>query len=257
MHMTSESDREATESQELLRSLIEQILVQNNDVSRRLNDMELRSLRVDRASTLQTSTADLDDGSTIRLVSGVQRSSNQSLEKEGPRNLAFEAALDDSMVYRRVRRNECDVSYRTSVATSHGWSQLSGFSLAQISSISVIALPILPTDLANAQWYMPESWTVSSRAEGLISDTLGDQSSAHTKLPISLNLFKRKPETNNVGKFDALTSLKRLSRARTAKVLDDYPAEISYPEFISSTNHQAYNAPKILSPDRPKSPLPA
>ena len=250
--VTSESDREAIESQESLRTLIEQVLVQNNDLSRRLNDMELRSLRCDHTSTFQASIADLDG---VRRVSGAQRSSTQSFEEEGRRILAFEATLDESRVYRRAGRNECDISFRTSVAPSHAWSQLSGISLAQLSSISVIALPIVPTDIVNAQWYMPkQSRAVSSTPNRSASDPLSDQSSAHTKLPIRLSPFKRKPEINNVEGIDRFISFHGPSKGQAAERSDIDRSQISLPiEFLGSTNDQAYEAPDIFCPDRPKS----
>ena len=150
-HATSESDREAAESQEELKGLVERILAQHEDLAGRLNDIELRSVRCDYSSTHRISGLDQDGSSTIKPSDEVRRSMFQTFQ-ETPR-FTFEGTLEDSRVYKRVRRDDCDVSFRSSVARSHAWSQLSGISLAQISAISVIALPILPTEIASSQLY--------------------------------------------------------------------------------------------------------
>ncbi|KAK0749111.1 hypothetical protein B0T18DRAFT_364327 [Schizothecium vesticola] len=74
-------------------------------------------------------------------------------------DLSFEKDLIASRVYRRIRRDTMDFSMRSSVARSNGWSIFSGMSLSDISEISVLALPIIPSDITNPQHYVegPES----------------------------------------------------------------------------------------------------
>jgi len=74
-------------------------------------------------------------------------------------DLSFEKDLIASRVYRRIKRDTMDFSMRSSVARSNGWSIFSGMSLSNISEISVLALPILPSDITNPQHYVegPES----------------------------------------------------------------------------------------------------
>lgn len=74
-------------------------------------------------------------------------------------DLSFEKDLITSRVYRRIRRETMDFSMRSSVARSNGWSIFSGMSLSDISEISVLALPLRPSDINNPQHYVggPES----------------------------------------------------------------------------------------------------
>ncbi|MCJ1328076.1 hypothetical protein MMC10_004751 [Thelotrema lepadinum] len=243
-----ESDREAVEFQESLTILMEQIVVQNEDLSRRLNDMELQSLRHDNASTTQASPVDRDGESTTWPFSRIPGSSNHLLEKENRRQSAFEVALEESQVYRRVKRNECDISFRSSLAWSHALSQLSGISLAQVSSISVIALPILPTDVANMQWYLFDAGQErhersETRVGRPISGSPSYQSSEYTEIPVKLmyqtNLLKVPP---------------RLPAFDTREQLD---RPIDRSEFISTSKVLTYNAPNVLPASHLKSPLSA
>ena len=57
-------------------------------------------------------------------------------------NRSFEKLLEATRAYRRAQRSECDVSFSSSNVRSHAWSALSGISLADISVISVLALPL-------------------------------------------------------------------------------------------------------------------
>ena len=222
--------------------------MQNEDLSRRLNDMELQSLRHDNASTTQASPVDRDGESTTWPFSRIPGSSNHLLEKENRRQSAFEVALEESQVYRRVKRNECDISFRSSLAWSHALSQLSGISLAQVSSISVIALPILPTDVANMQWYLFDAGQErhersETRVGRPISGSPSYQSSEYTEIPVKLmyqtNLLKVPP---------------RLPAFDTREQLD---RPIDRSEFISTSKVLTYNAPNVLPASHLKSPLSA
>jgi hypothetical protein len=64
----------------------------------------------------------------------------------------FETILNASRVYRRAEPNEADMSFRSSVVRSHAWTALSGDSLADISEVSVIALP-LSSDEVKAMYH--------------------------------------------------------------------------------------------------------
>lgn len=65
----------------------------------------------------------------------------------------FETALRYSTVYRRVQRPESLFSFSSSAIDSRAWSYFSGLSLAQISKISVIALPLCQKDIRNPHHY--------------------------------------------------------------------------------------------------------
>ncbi|KAI1283593.1 Pleckstrin homology domain-containing protein [Xylaria sp. FL0933] len=66
----------------------------------------------------------------------------------------FESDLEASRVYRRAKRDTMDFSFRTSIARTHAWSIWSGCSLADVSVLSVIALPLDLEDVTNSHHYM-------------------------------------------------------------------------------------------------------
>lgn len=57
-------------------------------------------------------------------------------------NRSLEKILETSRAYQRPQLSQCDVSFSSSNIPSHAWSALSGVSLADISMISVLALPL-------------------------------------------------------------------------------------------------------------------
>lgn len=67
--------------------------------------------------------------------------------------------LDNSRVYRRVRRAHSLTSFATSRLGSVAWSVFTGLSLAEISAISAIALPLFRADIGNAEHYRFENAT--------------------------------------------------------------------------------------------------
>jgi len=77
---------------------------------------------------------------------------------------AFDEDLESSRVYKRVAEYDyCDRSFKSSALRTNAWSVLSGLSLAAISVISVIALPVFENDVANPEHYtfgMPEALPV-------------------------------------------------------------------------------------------------
>jgi hypothetical protein len=65
----------------------------------------------------------------------------------------FEKDLHASRVYSRTQTYKEDVSFTSSAVRTHAWSVFSGLSLAEISVISAIALPLYPSDISNSYWY--------------------------------------------------------------------------------------------------------
>jgi hypothetical protein len=96
-----------------------------------------------------------DDVSTIvpnRQVSDASSSDNIDLQVATSR-FAFENELENSRVYNRTQIYNSDISFRTSAVRTHAWSVFSGVSLAEISIISAIALPLYSNDISNSKWY--------------------------------------------------------------------------------------------------------
>lgn len=107
------------------------------------------------------------DTETIRGSIGgrIRESIGSGSQKHDPKNghqsrvlrLPFERILEKSWVYKRNQRNSCDCSFISSAERSHTWSIFSGFSLADVSILSVIAMPLTTMDLANGEHYQAES----------------------------------------------------------------------------------------------------
>ena len=104
--------------------------------------------------------------------------------------LLFEQDLKASRVYRRAKRHSLDISIRSSVARTHAWSIFSGLSLGQISSISVLALPLYPTDISNPEHYALKE-NLPQSAEGLASESVQDVQRAANKALSSEEMMSR------------------------------------------------------------------
>ncbi|KAJ3519099.1 hypothetical protein NM208_g14264 [Fusarium decemcellulare] len=158
-----ETQIEASESQERLHALIESVMEENQVLKQMMNDSQDS---FDARSTF--SRRHLDDRSTIWLGGDDEeddaatiRTSNTIATIQGLRNgfqskvmaLTFEKILEQSWVYKRNQRNECDSSFISTAGRSHAWSVFSGFSLADVSVLSVIAMPLTTLDLSNGKHY--------------------------------------------------------------------------------------------------------
>lgn len=138
--------------------MVEEVLAENNVLKTKMlqlqDSFDARStftLRLDDSETiLQLGGENRDDASTIR---GISRSNTIQSIRASTLRFAFENVLEQSWVYRRNQSNECDKSFISSAQRSHAWSVFSGYSLADISVISVIAMPITVLDIANGMHY--------------------------------------------------------------------------------------------------------
>jgi len=166
----SETDVEAHRNQKKLQSLIERVLADNAELKHRLRQSEdsfdACSLTTTRPSA-ETVTIrykhveDRDDDG----VSILERRAKPRPPLNGSIiRFTFENVLQKSWVYRRnEKRHDCDISFASTAPRSHAWSVFSGYSLADISVLSVIAMPITIGDIENGQHYQ-----VALRAEEVI-----------------------------------------------------------------------------------------
>ena len=164
----SESDVEAYHNQEKLQNLIEKVLADNTALKRKLSQSQdsfaARSIATrhtdDGNSTIRNweDDDDNDDASTVRGL-GRSNTLRGRFSTFGGRAIqfAFENILEQSRVYRRTEKyEECDRSFASTAQRSHAWSVFSGYSLADISVLSVIAMPLTMLDLANGKYYVLE-----------------------------------------------------------------------------------------------------
>lgn len=108
----------------------------------------------DDTSTLRAPTVQLARPDSVLLPSTPgQRRSGDSASWTSPR-FAFEQDLQQSLAYRRIPRwSKDDLSFRSSVLNFHALSFLSNLSLGDVSALSVVALPIFKSDIANNRHY--------------------------------------------------------------------------------------------------------
>lgn len=151
---SSESDREAATSHEELKTLVGRMLDVNQDLCRRLDTLEAGSIVHSCVCSIKIANEGQDDVDTIRPSDEKDNAQDLDSPESYQFRFAFESILEASRVYRKAEPNECDMcSLKGSVARSHAWSSLSDLSLAQISVISVIALPLYPSGISNSEWY--------------------------------------------------------------------------------------------------------
>lgn len=162
----SESDRGAEESQKSLSTLVQQLVESNQEISGRLqaleHSLETKSIITacfrngNAVQTLEPGGASLGSPSGLpHRESSITQGNLTTDPKSRGSHSAFEVDLSHSRVYKRTQPYECDVSFTSSVVRTHCWSILSGLSLSQISSISVIALPVYMYEPSNEQRYGP------------------------------------------------------------------------------------------------------
>lgn len=114
--------------------------------------LQLGASICDKSSVISANSDDSDD-LTIRAGDPSRSGAAPMPSSSGVFQHAFEKLLYASWVYRRNVNREEDLSVRSSVLRSSAWSALSEISLANISIITVMALPIETQEVANSDWY--------------------------------------------------------------------------------------------------------
>lgn len=160
----SVSDLEASRSQDHLTTMVEQVLETNRALCKRMKNLEdtfdARSTLTrptDNVSSLSYQSEETVRGNRWRLTTS-QISS--TLDWQTTR-FSFDSDLQSSRVYRMARSEECDRSFDSSIVRTHAWSVFSGLSLADISVLAVIALPLCSNDIKTPGQYtfgLPESY---------------------------------------------------------------------------------------------------
>jgi hypothetical protein len=141
-----------------------QKLADNQDLARRLKQVELQ-LQQRQSVLLETLSI---RSATRDSLSANRQSAGQSRILEDLTHHPFEEALLASWVYRRNRDRPESMSVRGSTIRHSAWSALSGISLAQLSAISVMNLPVQRSELFNVQWYVPTTASAPDQPAGLV-----------------------------------------------------------------------------------------
>ena len=173
----STSIEESQSSANQLAALVQQVLESNLEMSQRMANLEMRMLGYSHSSAPALEDLDInrDDESinTMRAANDTDRGSmppgervdtlqetSEIIGKESGNlqcstfNFTFDQDLKDSRPYARAMKKIPLWSTTSSAVHTMSWSCLSGLSLAQVSKISVINLPISTQELWNGHRYI-------------------------------------------------------------------------------------------------------
>ncbi|CAH0057966.1 unnamed protein product [Clonostachys solani] len=159
----NDTNIEAHENRERLQELVETVINENQALKSKLNLLE------DRFDARSTFTRDVDESSETATIRDGD-TADRSRDSTRPTNIsnrisfAFEKILQQSWVYKRNEKNGCDQSFITTTtdARSRTWSIFSGISMAHISILSVIAMPITLLDINHGHYYEVKSGLIDS-----------------------------------------------------------------------------------------------
>ena len=185
IHVCSSSTvGEAQASVDQLATLIRRLVETNHDMSQRMARMEMRTVGFTPSTAPTVFTADehpspidphtetsSDDESflTIRQLESAFRALGNTDAKPGFR-FAFEQDLITSRSYTRAMKRPPRWSARSSAVCTVGWSCLSGLSLADVTVISVISLPISAGELWDGQRYSNSFAASKGALEGITEE---------------------------------------------------------------------------------------
>jgi len=145
---------EAHEGAASLQEHIDQQLERDSDLASRLQHLELSPDDIElRELTLSEPSADQDlnsqEGPSSRPPTPLYspRDGGEIPDADDRTRQVFDEILSESRVYTRVQHLEMDATSTILTTRSRAWSVLSGISLAQISTIAVIKLPLNEPEL--------------------------------------------------------------------------------------------------------------
>lgn len=186
-YISSSTVEEARASVEQLTKLVRKVLENNQDMSQRMARLELRKRGYSPSTTPTMSTSgetpmavdahghsNSDDAScltTKRAGMGSQAMISVSSDsRQPPFSFSFDDDLNNSRPYTRAMKRSLIWSPRSSAIGTTGWSCLSGLSLADVSEISVINLPISPCEIWNGERYSTSHMEINSVLETIIME---------------------------------------------------------------------------------------
>ena len=145
-----------------LRDLIGHTLRNDEDISRRLANIETQNHITATNAFSATSSID-EENRNVSKEEQWSRIDKEQFEVLVSRTTvidsSFESMLHNSRPYTRGLLRNSRFSGTSSVAPSMGWSFFSGVSLGDISNISVISLPIWESEMTNGSHYHGSSIT--------------------------------------------------------------------------------------------------
>lgn len=101
-----------------------------------------------------TSPGDNDDVSSVSSKSSALSTRSERFSHRF--SIEFERSLVQSRVYRNASRNSSNGSFMSNQTSDSRWSHLTGLSMTQISTISVVCLPVYSSELSNGHMYQQD-----------------------------------------------------------------------------------------------------
>lgn len=149
---------EARVSSQELHNMVQRVLESNEDISRRLNALEMPTNGSHSfiGNGVRSTEETIDDRETVRPKADNAVDFQGSFQTDDFA-FAFDQDLQTSKVYIRAAKEQSNFSRRSGAVQSFSWSMISGISLSAVSNISVLPLPTSPKDLWNGQHYSSES----------------------------------------------------------------------------------------------------
>ena len=186
-HISSSTVEEVRASVEQLTNLVRKILENNQDMSQRMARLEVRTpgYSPSTAPSMFTSgetpaavethaDSNSDNASCLTIKKASLGSeaivSNSSNGCNPIFGFSFDDDLNNSRPYTRAMKRSLIWSPRTSAIGTIGWSCLSGLSLADVSEISVINLPVSPRELWNGARYSASYTGINGVLESIKED---------------------------------------------------------------------------------------
>ena len=219
-HTSSSTVEEAQASVEQLTTLVKKVLENNQDISQRMAKLEVRTLRCSSMATPTTYTSSetpvtveandnpKNDGASCSTMKGIGLGSqamisDSSDSRQPPFSFSFDKDLNSSRAYTRAMRRSLIWSPRSSAIGTIGWSCLSGLSLADVSEISVINLPISPCELWNGERYSTSQLDIDGVLETITMELSRTGSGSLSTI---------KPGQNSESRMRAMSHLRSISR---------------------------------------------
>ena len=146
---------EAESAMTRLCDLVEQVLAKNQDMSRRLRNMDDKSTH--QATSTTSNVKDGASATSSRTVTPSPDAPEDTRIDFVQRNqfgFAFEEDLMASRVYRKPHFSDSGESLVTSAARTTASSILSALSLTDVSNISILAVPIYAHEITNSGRYV-------------------------------------------------------------------------------------------------------
>ena len=187
-----------------------QKLAENRDLRRRLDVVEAKLRHIDPSLRDSVSVRSNDSDESTTTI----RPAWNSTHGIGPLRHEFEKAPYESWVYRRNRNRHESTSIHSPIIRLSAWSALSELSLAQISIVSVMALPVERSELFNVERYIQDNYL----DEGLLDYCENDERALSVDPPQANISFDNIDPNDNTNKNDSPSDL---SETGFVEILDD------------------------------------